>query len=158
MSQVGHHVVFILAKWNAKQIITEHLQSNIVDEAVEKIPGDANMHWESKDAEFELAGKMYDVLKKEVINNKTIYYCINDEKESSLLEVYNNWIQSDKSNEAQKQHAKVLLKYISIECEMPLLEKQPIQTFSISTKMRTNAFNFTSRTLQQEVPPPKYFS
>jgi hypothetical protein len=158
MSQVGHHVVFILAKWNAKQMITEHLQSNIVDKLVEKIPGNENMHWESKDAEFELAGKMYDVLKKEVINNKTIYYCINDEKESSLLEVYHNWIQSDKSNEAQKQHAKVLLKYISIECEMPLQDKQPIQTFSISTKMHTNAFTFTSRTLHKEVPPPKYFT
>lgn len=158
MNQVGHHLVFTLAKWNAKQIISEHLKSNIVDELVEMIPVNPNMHWESKDDEFELSGKMYDVVKKEVANNKTIYYCINDEKESSLLQVYNNWIQSNKSNDAQKQHSKVLLKYVSFECEISIQEMKQTQILSIPNKLRPKAFAFASRTLHKEFPPPKYFS
>ena len=158
LSQIGHHLVFTLAKWNAKQIISEQLKSNIVDDIVEMIPDNPKIHWESKDAEFELSGIMYDVVKKEVINNNIIYYCINDEKEGSLLQVYNKWIQSDKSNDAQKQQSKVLLKYVSIECEMAVNEQQHTQTLSIPYKMRPNAFAFSSRTLHKEVPPPKYFS
>lgn len=158
LSQIGHHLVYTLATWNAKKIVSEHLKSNIIDEVVERIPANENMHWESKDTEFELAGKMYDVVKKESSNNKIIYYCINDENESSLLQIYTNWIQSDQSNDAQKQHAKAIFKYVSIECEMPIQLKQDILVVNATNRMFSDAFALISGNLEKVAPPPKHFS
>ncbi len=158
MSLVGHHLVFTLAKLNAKAIISQQLKSNIINDLVEKIPASPKMQWEEANAEFELSGNLYDVIKKEVVGNQTYYYCINDHRETGLLQFYNNWIQSNNSNDTQKQQAKTIFKYLSIECEMPIQAKQ-YQPYCIVNKIvHPTAFNFASRTLLVQVPPPKYLA
>ena len=158
MSLVGHHLVFTLAKLNAKAIISQQLKSNIVNELVERIPENAKIKWEEASLEFELSGNLYDVIKKEVVGDQTYYYCINDQRETGLLKFYNNWIQSNNSNDNQKQQAKTIFKYVSIECEMPIQAKQ-YQPYCIVNKiMHPSSFNFTTRTLLVQVPPPKYLA
>jgi hypothetical protein len=156
LSLVGHHLVFKLAKINAKSIISQQLKSNIVNELVEKIPANAKMQWEEANLEFELSGNLYDVIKKEVIGGQTYYYCINDQKETGLLKFYSNWIQSSNSNDTQKQQAKTVFKYLSIECEMPIPTKQYLPHIIVNKKMHPIAFNFATRTLLVQVPPPKF--
>jgi hypothetical protein len=106
--------VFTLAKWNAKEIITQNLKLNVVDDLIEKIADNKNIHWEEKNEEFELNGQMYDVVKNEVINHQAVYYCINDQKESGLIRIYNNWIQNEHSNEQGKQNAKYTIAIIGL--------------------------------------------
>ena len=155
MSLIGHQLAFELAKWDAKNIIRQQIQSGSVNAIVEKIPTNSNMHWEELDSEFELNGQMYDVVKKETIQHQTIYYCINDGKESDLLQVYKNWIQSDKSNDTQKQHAKALLKYVSIECDMPFQSSHQPKLYFIPQKVVPNKLIISTRNLLVEAPPPK---
>jgi mRNA-degrading endonuclease YafQ of YafQ-DinJ toxin-antitoxin module len=89
LSQIGHQLVFELAKWDAKTIIAQNIKTNKYQGVVEKISETSLMSWEEKDHEFELNGQMYDVVKKEVKGQRIVYYAINDSKESNLLEVYN---------------------------------------------------------------------
>ena len=157
MSQIGHHLIFTLAKWNAKYIISQHLKSNIIDDLVEKIPNSNAIHWEEKNKEFELSGQMYDVVKTEEVNNKTIYYCINDQKESGLLQIYSNWIQSGSANDQQKQNAKSILKFTQIECDVILDKDEKNQSYSSLKIIPLFNLSLISRSLMVEGPPPKNF-
>jgi hypothetical protein len=158
MSQIGHHLVFSLAKWNAKEIISQDLKLNIVNELVEKISDNKYIHWEEKNEEFELAGIMYDVVKKEVINNQLVYYCINDQKESGLIQLYNNWMQNEHSNEQGKQNAKSILKYTQIECDFPIQKVPFTAAYCIASKISAKSSDTIYRSLLVEGPPPKYFA
>ncbi len=46
--------------------------------------------WEEKDKEFQLQGKMYDVVKTDTVCGKIIFYCVDDETEAKLVEKYTN--------------------------------------------------------------------
>ena len=158
LSQIGHHLVFTLAKWNAKEIISQHLKLNIVDDLVEKIVENKNIHWEEKNEEFEMAGNMYDVVKKEIINHKTIFFCINDQKESGLIQLYNNWMQNEHSNNQGKQSAKSILKYTQIECEVHLHKIELNSSYCNTNKMRLKKSNTVNRSLLVEGTPPKHLA
>ncbi len=158
ISQIGHHLVFTLAKWNAKEIITQNLKLNVVDDLIEKIADNKNIHWEEKNEEFELNGQMYDVVKNEVINHQTVYYCINDQKESGLIRIYNNWIQNEHSNEQGKQNAKSILKYTQIECDFPTQRLEINKSYCLVKNIGTNDSSTIYRSLLVEGPPPKHLA
>jgi hypothetical protein len=149
LSQLGHHLVFELAKWDAKKIIAENIKTNKFQGVVEKITETSLMSWEEKDHEFELNGQMYDVVKKEVKGQKVIYYAINDSKESNLLEVYN-----------QTQHhnnSKLALKYNSIECVLTNPTEKEIFFNLVSSKFNFEKVSFQNIHLNMDVPPPQLF-
>lgn len=158
MSQIGHHLVFTLAKWNAKEIIGKDLKLNIVNDLVEKIADNNNIHWEEINEEFELNGQMYDVVKKEVNHNKTVYYCINDQKENGLIQVYNNWIQKANSNDQEKQNAKSILKFTQIECEFPTQKVTIKKSYCTRNKKYLQESSTLYRSLLVEGPPPKHLA
>lgn len=155
ISQIGHHLVFTLAKWNAKGIISQHLKSNIVDDLVEKIGDNRNIHWEEENAEFELNGQMFDVVKKELINHQTIYYCINDKNETGLIQVYNHWMQNENANAQGKQSAKSILKFTQTECDFPTQKVEIKKSYCATTKTYSKASSTLYRSLLVEGPPPK---
>ncbi len=156
MSQIGHHLVFNLAKWNAKNIVKQHLKALIVDDLVEKIADNPNINWEEKNSEFELSGQMYDVIKSQEINHKLVYYCINDNKESSLLLLYNNWIQKNTKDNHQKN--KIELKYISIECELPNNIEKKAAILISNDHLLLFKNNISSIYLKVEGRPPQYLA
>ncbi|MEN9702253.1 MAG: hypothetical protein RIR55_1595 [Bacteroidota bacterium] len=158
MSQIGHQLVFALAKWNAKEIITQNLKLNVVDDMVEKIAENKSIHWEEKNEEFELAGNMYDVVKKEVINHQTIYYCINDKNETGLIQVYNHWMQNENSNTQGKQGVKSILKFTQIECDFPTQKVAMKKSYCAENKLVVNDCDTLYRSLLVEGPPPKIFA
>jgi hypothetical protein len=149
LSQIGHHLVFELAKWDAKTIIAQNIKTNKYQGVVEKISETSLMSWEEKDHEFELNGQMYDVVKKEVRGQRVVYYAINDSKESNLLEVYN-----------QAQHhnnSKLALKYSSIECVLTNQSDKQFIPFVVSRKFNILNNSFQNIHLNMEVPPPQFF-
>lgn len=149
LSQIGHQLVFELAKWDAKTTIAQNIKTNKYQDVVEKISETSLMSWEEKDHEFELYGQMYDVVKKEVKGQKVIYYVINDSKESNLLEVYN---QTQHHN-----HSKLALKYNSIECVLTNPTEKEIFFNLVSSKFNILNNSFQNIHLNMEVPPPQFF-
>ena len=73
-----------------------------------------NIVWEDE-KEFELQGKMYDVVSKEIVNGKQIVYCIDDEKETELIAKYNA---SQKKNNSDKKSNNVNFDTSIIYCEV----------------------------------------
>jgi len=157
MSQIGHHLVFNLAKWNAKNIVKQNLKAYIVDDLVEKILDNPNINWEEKNVEFELAGQMYDVIKSEEIHHKLFYYCISDNKESSLLLLYNNWMQKNAKDHHQKNN-KIELKYISIECEFPYNIEKKVAFLTSNDHPLLFKNNMPSIYLKVEGRPPQFLA
>ena len=149
LSQIGHHLVFELAKWDAKTIIAQNIKNNNYQGVVEKISETSSMSWEEKDQEFELNGQMYDVVKKEVKGQEIIYYAINDNKESNLLEVYNQ--------AQQHNNSKLALKYNSIECVLANQTKKEFTSFVVSPKFNILNNSFQNIHLNMDVPPPQLF-
>jgi hypothetical protein len=98
---------------------------------------------------------MYDVVKKEVQGQKTIYYCINDSKESNLLDVYNQWIHSDKSNAHQKNSGKLALKYSTLECTLTHSIEGEMPAILLSSNFKYQAIAFQNIHLSMDAPPPK---
>lgn len=150
--------MFTLAKWNAKEIIKQNLKLNVVDNLIEKIEDNKNIHWEEKNEEFELNGQMYDVVKNELINQQTVYYCINDQKESGLIQVYNHWMQNEHSNSQGKQSSKSILKYTQIECEFPIQKLEINKSFGLVNNIGTKNSPTIYRSLLVEGPPPKHLA
>jgi hypothetical protein len=155
LSQLGHHLVFELAKWEAKKIIKENIKTNKFEGVIEAIAENTCMSWEEKDQEFELNGQMYDVVKKEVQGKKIIYYCINDSKESNLLDVYNQWIHSDKTNTHQKNSGKLALKYSTLECILTHSVEGEMPAILLSGNFKYQAISFQNIHLSMDAPPPK---
>ena len=56
------------------------------------------LEWEGDD-EFSLNGEMYDVIEMKIENNKLIVRCLNDKKETALLnKLKDNWRENERSN------------------------------------------------------------
>jgi hypothetical protein len=155
LSQIGHQLVFELAKWEAKNIIKKNIKTNKFQGVIESIAENASMSWEEKDQEFVLNGQMYDVVKKEVQGQKVIYYCINDSKESNLLAIYNQWIHSDKSSTNHHQHSKLALKYSTLECTLTNYIEEQISAMILASKFNDQAIAFQNVHLSLDAPPPK---
>lgn len=153
LAQVGHHLVFELAKWDAKKMIASDMHSNRFIHVIEKIEESASIHWEEKDHEFVLNGQMYDVIKQEQVGKKKWYYCINDNNETNLLTVYNQWMQS--GNSSQDHKAKLALKYSSIECLLIKTFDKEIFLSEINQKWHTNFSAVIARPLYVDAPPPQ---
>lgn len=158
MSQVGHQLVYELAKMDAKNIAKQQIKTGQFKSIIEKIPSSKNIHWEEKGVEFELYGQIYDVLNTELHNDTIIYYCINDTKENGLMTIYNQWIQSDKANDNQKNTAKLILKFASIECELPFELMMMQRSTLITTHAVSRTSNLSKRAMQVVSPPPQYFA
>ena len=153
LSQIGHQLVFELAKWEAKKVIKENFKTNKFQGVIESIAENASMSWEEKDQEFELNGQMYDVVKKEVQGQKVIYYCINDSKESNLLAIYNQWIHSDKSS--THHHGKLALKFSTLECTLTNSIEEENVAMILPSKFKDLAIAFQNVQLSMDAPPPK---
>ena len=94
--------------------MVSEIRRGVPDEELTKIivteEDSKTITWEEKDKEFFMNGNMYDVVRCQINEGKIIYYCIVDEKESSLYKQLNNNI-SNVINENGK--FRTLLKYFS---------------------------------------------
>ncbi|MBE9467685.1 MAG: hypothetical protein IMY72_05100 [Bacteroidetes bacterium] len=60
--------------------------------------------------EFRYKGKMYDIVKSNVKNDTTFYYCINDTKEEKLFEDLDKHIEDYINTNKTKNHNKIKIK------------------------------------------------
>ena len=97
-SQIGYRFVFLIQQHELKERAEAQLLSTINDDQFEQVNEDdnrGNIIWEEEGKEFSLNGQLYDVAKKQVVNGKTILYCLNDKKEEQLI---GEMIRKERSN------------------------------------------------------------
>ncbi len=85
-----------------KEAIKEKILSQLKDEELEIISLNDNhkiIYWEEEGKEFLFKGEMYDVVKRKIINNEVVLYCIHDKKEKMLVDNYNLITEHNSSSE-----------------------------------------------------------
>jgi hypothetical protein len=66
------------------------------------------------DHEIKYQGKMYDIVKKEIVNDEIILFCISDENEDKLEKAFISYIENH-SNEKSNAPVKTILKQLITE-------------------------------------------
>ncbi|MGG9961497.1 hypothetical protein [Ferruginibacter sp. SUN106] len=97
-SQIGYRFIYLIQQHQLKEQAEEQLLSTVNEDQLEQVNVEDNQDkitWEEEGKEFFLNGQMYDVAKKEIINGKTILYCLNDKKEEQLVE---DMLKKEKAN------------------------------------------------------------
>ena len=97
-SQIGYRIIYLIQQHELKEAAEARLLSAVNSDQFEQITEEDNLNnivWEEAGKEFSLNGQLYDVAKKEVVNGKTILYCLNDKKEEQLVE---EMIKKERSN------------------------------------------------------------
>lgn len=100
-------------------------------------------------------GNLYDVVKKEVIDNKTIFTCLTDKKENDLINSSNEEIQRQTGNSSSKR---LLSIFKSIQL---FFEEKKSNAGFIAFENETFAITFSEKlfTAFQNIPsPPPWFS
>lgn len=109
--------------------------------------------WKDNGKEFSLNGEMYDVAKIKIENGKTVIYCINDTKETRLLENFIKAMKNDASNsKSGKSNLKLQFAYY-------IINTLDINTAaaSIYSSGEFTIFNSALYLISQETdaPPPR---
>ncbi len=84
----GYYLWFNYVKNNIQKEIRQEIRRGLSEKVLTLITVPVNdetgICWIKPGKEFTYRGKMYDVVKTSIFNNKKFYYCINDVKEKKL--------------------------------------------------------------------------
>ncbi len=135
------------------------LFANIPESALDRIEVDNNLSniiWKEEGKEFYFKGALYDLVKLEKVNGKTVLHCINDSKEHKLLNDFakalNNQQDNGNGNKSAKHSIKFqLADFISIadlaDSFLPSTEKASFITYTSS---------LATTLLEVNSPPPNW--
>jgi hypothetical protein len=113
-SQIGYRFIYLIQQHELKEQAEAQLLSTINNDQFDQINEDDNRDniiWEEEGKEFSLNGQLYDVAKKEVINGKTIFYCLNDKKEEQLIEEMSKKEKSNTCNSSNNKDGNPTVKF-----------------------------------------------
>lgn len=155
----GVMLVFKIQQMSIKQEIQNQLKREISEDKLHVLTLSAAevsvLNWEEEN-EFTYKGKMYDVVKKELLADSSIrYYCIDDQQETELFSELNDLIKKNTdSDNPISQAAKKLLKFLSL---LYINEKWTTNSnnFNLSALLQLYKDNYTSPQLNLNFPPPK---
>lgn len=118
------------------------------------------MHWHQEGKEFQLNGKMYDIVHVETQNGETIYHCVDDVDEARLFAHLDDLVNEnmDHDQSTRGKTARNLLKHFSQVYIVPVLNvsTQTTENYQITyTPYLKNALGYKPEKL---TPPPQRFS
>jgi hypothetical protein len=151
---VGHELAFIFAKHHAKEIMSANIASLQKSAIIEKIAPQKISTWEDEGKEFVINGKMYDVVGYD--KKEQVYLCINDSKESDIVQYYNQWMQSNQGSKEQKKGVLAALKWYTIECPIEIINKEAIPTSNYIPIAFISKYYNSEITSIVEAPPEWY--
>lgn len=148
----GYYLYFTYLQHNVQQDIKSKLEGTIPNKNLSIIvitnSNNNKIFWTRKDKEFRYEGKMFDIVKVKIKNNKTYYYCLNDVNENILVA---NFLKNN------KRINKILLKLRKI-----LINKYlPKDTLTNKISNKTNILfciiteHYKSKTINIISPPPQ---
>jgi len=150
---MGHHIIFHLQQAGIKAEMKRQVKLQLSKSETENFifaldnkERFGNLNWDG-DLEFNFNGEMYDVISKRIEGNKLIVQCINDKKETALVNnLCDSWKENDRSNKMANELFQILQtlfhenNYKDISFDTPttfsslfLLNKLPFQIRKIPT-------------------------
>jgi hypothetical protein len=105
-SQFGYYFILRHQQQEQKEAVKEKIISQLKEEELESISltdNQQNIHWEDGGKEFELKGEMYDVVKSKTVDGKITLLCINDKKETALIDHYNSITKHNSSSDKKEK-------------------------------------------------------
>lgn len=154
-------IVSILVKEKLKNDFLTYLKYKDDDSTVTKISSDdisSNPNITIMDNEELMIGDEYfDIYKTEIINGKTIYYCIGDDNEEHLQKTLNIFLSFSLKNFSSKT-IRTYLKTINIKC-IPLTVQYKSILPGLNTDFFSSMYNLQKVIVKTPTPPPeKIFS
>lgn len=158
---LGNYGYLKVEQWIVHEQIEGKIKRGLVKEKLEKISFSkeeiSNLKWERKGKEFWHKGSLFDVVSTETQDDTTIFYCLNDSLEKSIIEKF--WINAHKkSGTASNPTKHIVLKLIFQTFE----ESKPLAFISnvfLAGKLILNYSKnnfFYTITLSQSTPPPQF--
>lgn len=156
LTQVGYYFFYMQQQNEIKESVRQKIFSNLTDTTFFIVDANTkNIIWEEAEKECSIDGKMYDVAKIKIINNKKYFYCLNDDKEDNLLKEYSKQINSQTESNKHQKNGKLSIKFQTIALEN--INNFVAATYLINVK---NAFPiFGQKAIKTSIslifPPPK---
>ena len=95
----GVSVTFLSIRHSIKTQIKEEIEHGISESQLVHVADNASLTWMSKNREFRMGNRFYDVVKVKVIAGKRTYLCINDHEEEKLFAHLNDLVDQKMNNQ-----------------------------------------------------------
>ena len=148
-------------QFQAKENIEHTLQQGLPNNQLAVFKNPESIHgliWEEKNKEFHFGGTMYDVVRKERKNGNTLYYCINDKKESKIYNCLEDLVskQLDNNNTTTGAANHYLIKLL-VQVFILSGENNFAFTLFIEHLHYSHCYSFPYKVFSLEIvsPPPK---
>ena len=159
----GYYIVFQLVQFQVRDEVKTRLKYSVPESDLVLISiddgSDSLLIWVKPEKEFRYQGQMYDIVKLKKTKFKTLYYCLQDFKESKLFEHLdrhiNNYIahNPDQQNKT-KNLLNTMAKVFFIPKDMLWIMKESFFTINDTYYIQ----NYQSISLDIGHPPPKVAS
>lgn len=160
----GYYCLLKYEQFSIKEAVALRLKKSVPKEQLSKVvitkSNESQIDWERAGKEFSYIGKMYDVVYTEHQNGTTIYYCLSDKEETTVLSKLDDLVKKQiadngKSDKTDKTVFKIFfsLNYYPTASEI----KYSIERNS-SKKETVYLMYYSSGFFTQLSPPPKYNS
>ena len=104
--------------------------------------------------ELKIDGEFFDIIKTEIIDGKTIYYCFSDDNEDHLEKALTSFLSFSLKNFSSKPSV-TLLKVINI-VGIPSTFQDNLEVPQFKTKSFITKYNLYEGVLKIPTPPPEY--
>jgi len=155
LSQVGFYIGFLLEQHKTKDLIKQHAIAKAPLHHLVRIEQQDAIQWEDDRKEFYLHGSLYDVVKIQVENGKTVFYCINDENEEQLLKNLSLVSGSDNNHSSSKNNHYQYKKLVfdEFDCFNNSIEFHSI--VNIVKSLSIIKLSYPNSFLTVDFPPPR---
>ena len=155
-SQAGYYLYYTLQLQTARSEVKEKLESNLVQTSLELIiQEDNDLIWQEYGKEFYKGGQLYDVARKEVLDGKTLLYCLADGKEQNLVEDLSLLLKSGTESTNDRKATRDTFKFQLSDYILQSVEKNFISTHEHLRLFPSNDIAIFSFPLVVEGPPPR---
>jgi hypothetical protein len=160
---VGYFPVFKMKQWEIRKNIEFLIKNNTNNSELKHIaiPKTYPLKWEREGREFWFEGNLYDIVRSEIKDSTTHYYCINDTKETELTTQYAEILQKQVNSTSNTEGGALddyFKKIIKIYFPRPIFDSTPYVELGVPKHLKTpipyRCF-YTSLSINLIDPPPK---
>ncbi|NPD45594.1 MULTISPECIES: hypothetical protein [unclassified Lentimicrobium] len=157
---VGYYIVFNMVQFQVKDEVKYLIKHFVPQEELVLISIENSksylLAWTKPNKEFRYQGQMFDIVEKQIKDNKIIYSCIHDFKESKLFENLDIHIKNYISHHPEQQNKTKNL--LNIMAKLFFFQRNTLLLESHSRIKKINTIyiqNYQSIVLDLQYPPPQ---
>ncbi len=159
-SQAGYYGITIIRQHNAKEAMEQQILAGIPETSLVVFDAEANapnIIWEEKGKEFLLNGKLFDIAKTKIINSRTYFYCLSDNKEEQMLKDRSNAEQSGADQNTTNKPGIHSSSFQMSDWTFTAAEKPTLLLPAAAKKYFNFSVSIISPYKKISTPPPKFY-